>query len=852
MPITPVYSSSGFSVADGPVTDTNQRIRTIYERILAIYRKNEQALKFSADRSRSESGGESAELNTAEQADAQFRRFFEGEELLVSVSANYVSRGTLLGIVSETGIRFGLSEFCDVLEFPISYTSVPVFAKGWYFSPTKSFELTQLPDGSLSVIADKRSFLLAPKGYAVEDDLFIELEDLAKWFGLKFYFNEEVVGLAFNSDIIFPAEMRLSRQKRQGLLGKTRENFPIAPLKESDYQLVSPPLIDMQTFSSYSASKCQAGASSSSQHSNYSLLSSQDFAYFNSEFFLAGNDVEALSSARLTLERQSPEGELLGPLHATKISIGDVAPVKAVGGATQNLTRGAFITNRPLNQLIDNESVNLVGEAQAGWDVELYRNGILIAQQLNVSDGRYEFNDTELVFGENDFEILLYGPQGQRLSRRESYVVDQNAVGANQAIYSMSLVQVGDSVFNVEDQIVDESSQGTLISSLVTHGVNDFLSINAGSAQFRAELGERESAYSLGAGFSLGKYGLLGAQIGQTKNSSQNMSLNYRTRWKETSYAASISESTGVQEESAEETKSQRLTAKMSGKIRLPKGLGFADENQWQSFRKPSDEDSDSTESSNTLFNRIGLKSSWRDFANTLSWRDEVQSASNITLDADGSSLSGSLAYRKGFGRIYTRFSASYLLQPVSELAGLSGVATYNWYNGSNLQFRYDYAVARSEHRAGIRINWKLDDFEVSTSASYRDDGSWYAGAGLRFSFGYDPLGNQLFGSRRSLSQGGVVAVRVFDDLNLYSNYDDEEPLLGDVEVKAVHAYRITKTESGGMAVIKPIYGDIKTDIVVESVTRDGGYLLTANQDVAIASRKGFLDQVEIPMVKAA
>ena len=48
-----------------------------------------------------------------------------------------------------------------------------------------------------------------------------------------------------------------------------------------------------------------------------------------------------------------------------------------------------------------------------GWEAELYRNDQLIGYFQSRGDGRYEFLDVPLLYGQNRMEVVLYGPQGQ-------------------------------------------------------------------------------------------------------------------------------------------------------------------------------------------------------------------------------------------------------------------------------------------------------------------------------------------------------------------------------------------------------------------------------------------------------
>ncbi len=122
---------------------------------------------------------------------------------------------------------------------------------------------------------------------------------------------------------------------------------------------------------------------------------------------------------------------LLGPLDATHFAIGDVAGLSSrlVPGTTG---RGLEVTNRPLFNPVAFDRTRFDGDLPSGWDAELYRNGELLAFSRSDGSQRYVFADVPLVYGDNRFEIILYGPQGQQRSRLESINVGQKP-GAGRA-----------------------------------------------------------------------------------------------------------------------------------------------------------------------------------------------------------------------------------------------------------------------------------------------------------------------------------------------------------------------------------------------------------------------------------
>ena len=74
-----------------------------------------------------------------------------------------------------------------------------------------------------------------------------------------------------------------------------------------------------------------------------------------------------------------------------------------------------------------------------GWDVELYRNGILLASLIVDDTGFYEFSDVELFGGENDFELFFYGPQGEIRNREIAFPVTSAFLSAQNNTYDISV-----------------------------------------------------------------------------------------------------------------------------------------------------------------------------------------------------------------------------------------------------------------------------------------------------------------------------------------------------------------------------------------------------------------------------
>src|ERR1019366_7530388 len=148
-----------------------------------------------------------------------------------------------------------------------------------------------------------------------------------------------------------------------------------------------------------------------------------------------------------SMGKQNADGGLLGPLHATSYAFGDINTVSSslIGGGGQE--QGVTATNNPLNAATSATSTIIRGDAQPGWDVELYRNNSFIDIRHVGVNGLYDFGNVDLLGGDNDFKLMFYGPQGELREEHQHIGVNPNAVGANTGYYAASLSRTGVATF---------------------------------------------------------------------------------------------------------------------------------------------------------------------------------------------------------------------------------------------------------------------------------------------------------------------------------------------------------------------------------------------------------------------
>ncbi|MCV2885899.1 hypothetical protein OE749_14465 [Aestuariibacter sp. AA17] len=771
---------------------------------------------------------------------APVSRFAIGEELLFTVDVKGILLGDVLATKSSDGLRIGLSEFVQVIDFPIDVDPDQATANGWFVHPSRTFEADINARDELEVNANGQVFTLSAQEYEISDDIYVELSSLSRWFALGHTIDEERLTLLVSSPIPLPIEEQMRRRGLRFDSG-VRTTQSVLPLQASDYALFSPPLLDAQVSLRTDQSDTSAA---------YSVLSTQDAAYYTSQLFLYGKDDDALVDARLTLSKKSENADLLGPFSMTEYAFGDVVPVNIGAGNTQSLGRG-FTMNNAKNRLIDNRRANLVGEVQVGWDVELYRNGVLIDNLISVDDGRYEFNDIELSFGRNEFELVFYGPQGQIERREESFFIDSNNVAGGEGVFQFSAVDANKSVLGVGDEGIAPSQLGIHVAASYDYGITNWFSLGVGASQFSPDEGEKETQYAVNTGINLGSFGLLNSTVQENEDLRRTMRHSYRTQISDVALDVIYNSSKQLDYDTILTTKpvkdtAESLSVRLSGVLFRYSTLPISYENAWTR-----------SEQQNGLINEffknsIGMNTRYGSFSHSLLWQRnflEPQFANGQTVDKSWETL-GSLAYRTRWGNTFTRIYADYDITPDTELSSIGASVNYPFSNTLTSEVRYVYDFDESDDRLDLRLNWLHEDFTLTTIANYTNNDNWSINLVARLGLGYNDDTQSIFTSGRSLANSGATAVRIFEDKDLDNQYDEGEPLIDGVTVKATQAFREEVTDKTGTAVLKAIPEGLRTDIVVDETSLPEHTMMIASEGFSVSGRKGLVQHFDIPVIK--
>lgn len=327
-------------------------------------------------------------------------------------SGQYKLGEPMRGYQIPGGVCVDLADLIQALDLPVRLDKKSRRATGWLFAEDQRFVLDRESDTVQTVNGNrtvgKSAVYDTPEGWCVD------LKALSAWMGVQFKADLSNLAVVLESDRKLPFLEAIERKSRAARLRDPKlAQFDLAKLPQAQlpYQGWRTPSVDVQLQGQWTN---RGGASL-----QFEALAAGEALGMSYTARLAGNTNEGADSLRLKVFRNDPSAELLGPLRATQVALGDVETVRGALTGQTAYGRGAFISNQPLNRPGRFGVTSLSGILPAGWDAELYRNGELRAYQADRGDGRYRFDDIELLWGENDFEVVLYGPQGQ-LKRERS------------------------------------------------------------------------------------------------------------------------------------------------------------------------------------------------------------------------------------------------------------------------------------------------------------------------------------------------------------------------------------------------------------------------------------------------
>ncbi|MCB9982145.1 MAG: hypothetical protein H6937_13505 [Burkholderiales bacterium] len=681
------------------------------------------------------------------------------------------------------------SGITEILEFPIQVDIETVQAHGWFVREHNTVNV----NGHTAIISGKTYHLGTEQIIKNEEDFYIEKNLLAEWFSLNFEIDPQTMLLSIHSETPFPFEEIFKRQQLYSVLGRKKalkEKEKNYQPYEIPYTIASSPVVDVTLNSAYDK------LSEQKVTSTYNIQGSGDLAYLTSHFYASGDlHDHALTDLRFSLGRDDYTKNLLGLLGASSFRFGDINSISIPQIAQTGEGRGLTVTNRDLNRTDKFDTTDFIGDSIPGWDVELYRNDVLIDAQVVEADGRYEFTDVPILFGNNIFRLLLLGPQGQIEEEVKHINVNSSILNKGQFTYNVSADQKSQRLVEYRE-FEPNHPKSTRVAAEAEYGITKWLTGAFGFSQTPLESGNHEY---VNGGLRTSLKGVLSSfdyayntktqgHSGRLISFANFLGTNLRFTYK------AASNFTSEEASNFNDPMKREISLDLDRTFNIPKvgELGAS------VFLQKNMHESNLSEE----VIRARLSKSFRGFniTNTLEQN---------TSDNAERRVSGSFSARGRVHKNVFALSSDYTLKPYKELSQLK----LSWLRNWTSSILNNLALTR---RYGSDINYELEDTITFDMNKYKffvtgrmdNDAEKYIGVGLNFSLGQYPDDQWRFSSR-ARSNTGVAVAKAFIDDDYDLQRDDGEKSAENIVLKIGSRYY--QTDEFGVAVAENL--DTKSPI---------------------------------------
>lgn len=764
-------------------------------------------------------------------------RIPNGEELILQMQAgpqkiplNY----DIIAIKQSYGMDVMLEDFFAAVDFPIFINDDAGTAEGWFIRENQTFQL-DVPSQRV-VIQGQEIPLLDGEVFEMDGEYYAQSTALEKWFNMRFAYNFEELRVTVYSAQPLPAEERFARENREAG-SSTVFNDPILPFEELEYSAFDVPFFDVNLQGSY----VKREDTEALKRARYSIIGAGDFAYLNANTFLSGDDDDLVTTFRAKFDRESLEPDLLGPLKARYFSFGDIDSTDLEIASRSIQEQGVRVTNRLDTRSTGYDTTYFRGNAQPGWDAELYRDDRLVATQQIGIDGQYEFLEVPLFAGSNDFRIVLYGPQGEIREITESIPVNADSLLGKETYYDVSLTRNGEITYEAND--IDRPQDGTpTLTARVDHGLTEnmsgfagFLSRDEGDIR-RNYIESGISTYANETFLDLNtSYEASESEFGASATARRNFGAHSA---RGTVFAATD----GFQPAPDNQTNPTtfRTNAQLNGPAKNFFGLSssYGINANYQKFAQGNHFANASANYSTRLSKAV--------VNNGLSFtdREDINGTQETTLEYN-TNVRG--FFKGGFYRL----ASNYEVLPDMELDTL--FASYNYPFTQNLdglvEVEHNLNPSLTELRGSL--NWKTDKATISPRFTYDTENTLEAFLNVRFGLAYNPATNDLDMFNQRISTTGGVSARVFLDKNGNGIFDGNDQLLENATLKAVQANREALSDKNGVAFIPDLPQGLITDVMIERESLEDPYYIPNYEGVSIRPRPGVVKELDFPIVVA-
>jgi len=717
------------------------------------------------------------------------------------------------------GLLVPLGELARLLGLGIEVDVTAGTASGFVISESRRFELNAR---SRTVLVAGTEYRFGPTDVEIhQDDIYVDTRVLREWLPLNFTIDLFSSQLKVQPREPLPMQLRKKREEmiRKSLasLGYVGEKYPRSDVP---YKLFDGPFIDQSL--RFATIPADDGRKNNLQYATYV---SGDLLYHQFDAFVSGRDGQGETDSRATLSRRDPEPRLLGPLRAREYAVGEVLSPGSKLILLPTTGPGVLLSNFPLQLQTQFDRHTFQGDLPPGWEVELYQNNALIAFQQARADGRYLFENVPLLFGQNVFRLIFYGPQGQKREEVHRFNVGD------------SLAPPGTLYYRAVSDEPETGFERTLIEA--DYGITKQFSIHGLAADANLEDGRHRYAQVSGNGYWNALFGRL--DVAKDLEGGEAARAAMQTRIGPLNVSFDHTELRDFRSETFRPLYGQiaRRTT-----LRLDAIIPVATLTHVPLTVEVERDELEQGGAVYRVLNRLSAQYRRSFLTHQLSgviFDDTSQSTASV--------VTGSVLISRQLRYAGVRGEVSYDIEPNLELNAVALTSETFAIPGYVFQAGLTRTIDARRTNVFIGANKREGRFALGAEAGYSDPGGASFGLNLFVGLHRDSRTNRWSAGARGAAGIGAASIQVFLDRNANGRFDIGDQPLKDVGFFINRASSRELTDENGVALLTTLSAYQNTEISLSSATIEEPNWVPARKGISFVPRPGKPARFDFPVI---
>jgi len=730
-----------------------------------------------------------------------------------------------------TCIVFG--DFLTALDVPMKIDLEAKSASGWAFMEAHKIHIDQRA-GQVRYGAQAEALASGvvrdvPEGWCVDSAA------LSRWFGIKVLPKTNGSALVLESEAKLPVELAVERRRRAVQLKKNASiKLSSLPQVRLPYRMWRAPALDFVV----SGGMTYRASTGTRIDRRVAVYAAGEVAHLSYNAQVSTDDKGKPQSVRLRAFRSDPDGGLLGPLDATHFEFGDVAghDSRLLGAGANG--RGVAVTNQPLFTPTSFDRTRFEGDLPVGWEAELYRNGQLLGFAETNGNQRYQFDDVQLLYGENRVDIVLYGPQGQVKTRSETVNVGQDNVPPGETWYWAGVNQPGRDLVNFFKPPDDPNIPRAQATLSVAHGIDQKTSVGVTVQALQLEderLTYVEGTVRRSIGAALVEVAVARDDQGGMAARAQLLTKIGAVNLSAEAILAKDFRLNGLERKSVREGR-----VSLDAPLKIGRALVPVHGDVRYSQRGDGTRQLEAAARLSSHINRFNL-------AGDVRYRRQWGSGGGGPDPP--AEIEGSMIASGRIGAVRIRGASIWQISPDSRFKTAELSAYWSASEKADFEGAVAYDAQNRLSRARVTHIRRFDTMAVALTGEAASDGSVAVGFNLNFSLDSSRRGLSL--SRQQLATAGAVRATVFRDLNDNGRRDSGEPVEKGALITTGARLAERTTDARGHVLVAGLTNYVPVAVGIDTSSLGDPSLAPKTALQVVTPRPGIAAEVEIALVGA-